>query len=79
MNCVGWCQFGPTDELPRTRHRRAYLTDLDALPDWRITCFLVDRRYRRRGVAATALEGALQEITRLGGGRVESYPQDPDQ
>ena len=23
--CVGWCQFGPTDELPRIKHKRAYL------------------------------------------------------
>ena len=35
--CVGWCQFGPTDELPRIKHRRAYLEGLDVLPDWRIT------------------------------------------
>jgi GNAT superfamily N-acetyltransferase len=46
---------------------RAYLADLAALPDWRITCFFVDRDYRHRGVAATALEGALREIARLGG------------
>jgi ribosomal protein S18 acetylase RimI-like enzyme len=76
--CVGWCQFGPTDELPRVKHRRAYLDDLGAPPDWRITCFFVDRAYRRRGVAATALEGALLEIGRLGGGTVESYPEDVD-
>jgi hypothetical protein len=22
--CVGWCQFGPTDELPRIKHQKAY-------------------------------------------------------
>src|SRR5262245_52130390 len=49
--CVGWCQFGPTDELPRIKHRRAYLEGLDALPDWRITCFFVDRGHRGTGVA----------------------------
>jgi GNAT superfamily N-acetyltransferase len=74
--CVGWCQFGPTEELPRIKNRRAYLEDVDALPDWRITCFFVDRKYRRSGVAAIALEGALDEIGRLGGGTVESYPED---
>jgi GNAT superfamily N-acetyltransferase len=74
--CVGWCQFGSPDELPRIKHRRAYLADLDALPDWRITCFFVDREHRRQGVAATALAGALDEIARLGGGTVESYPED---
>jgi GNAT superfamily N-acetyltransferase len=73
---VGWCQFGPTDELPRIKHQRAYLDGLGGLPDWRITCFFVDRACRGKGVAAAALRGALREIARLGGGSVESYPED---
>jgi hypothetical protein len=47
--CVGWCQFGPTDELPRIKHRRAYLESLTALPDWRITCFFVTTSTGARG------------------------------
>ncbi len=77
-DCVGWCQFGLTDELPRIKHKRAYLDGLDALPDWRITCFFVSGKHRRSGVAAAALGGALQEIARLGGGVVESYPENID-
>jgi hypothetical protein len=46
-----WCQFGPTDELPRIKRRRAYLEGLSALPDWRITCFFIDTKHRRSGVA----------------------------
>ena len=34
------------------------------------------REYRHKGIASVALEGALNEITRLGGGTVESYPQE---
>ncbi len=74
--CVGWCQFGPTDELPRIKHKRAYIEGLTDLPDWRITCFFVDRDYRHKDVAAVALAGALREIGRLGGGTVESYPEE---
>jgi GNAT superfamily N-acetyltransferase len=73
---IGWCQFGPTDELPRIKHKRDYLKDLVDLPDWRITCLFVDREYRGQGVATIALAGALIEIARLGGGVVESYPED---
>jgi GNAT superfamily N-acetyltransferase len=75
VDCVGWCQFGPPDELPRIKHGRTYREGLVALPEWRITCFFVDKAYRGRGVASAALEGALQEIARLGGGTVESYPE----
>jgi GNAT superfamily N-acetyltransferase len=73
---VGWCQFGPTDELPRIKLKRDYLNGLTKLPDWRITCFFVDRDCRGKGVTSIALEGALNEIARLGGGTVESYPED---
>jgi GNAT superfamily N-acetyltransferase len=74
--CVGWSQFGSPEELPRIKHLRAYRDAGVELPDWRITCFFVDRAYRGRGVAAAALAGALAEIARLGGGVVESFPED---
>lgn len=74
--CVGWCQFGPADELPRIKHRKAYRAGLAGPPDWRITCFFTARTHRGAGVADAALEGALREIARLGGGKVESYPED---
>jgi len=74
--CVGWCQFGPPDELPRIKNKKLYLAGVEELPDWRITCFFVDKGHRGRGVAAAGLAGALVEIARLGGGTVESYPED---
>jgi hypothetical protein len=74
--CVGWCQFGSPAELPRIKHRRAYEAEAPEAPQWRITCFFVDGRYKRRGVAGTALAGALDAIAGLGGGTVESFPED---
>ena len=76
--CVGWCQFGTPDELPRIKHLRAYERVVAGRPDWRITCFFVDKAYRGQGVASTALAGALDLIAGLGGGSVESYPEDVD-
>lgn len=75
--CVGWCQFGSPDELPRIKNRRAYEAALAGEPPrWRITCFFVDRHHRKQGVAAAALQGALGQIADLGGGVVEAYPED---
>ena len=73
--CVGWCQFGPPDELPRIHNERAYLAADPVLPDWRITCFFVGKGYRGKGVATAALAGAIEQIRRLGGGRIEGYPE----
>jgi len=73
---IGWCQFGTPAELPAIYHRKQYEAELDEAPDYRITCFFVDRDYRRAGVAATALRGALALIAAAGGGTVEGYPQD---
>jgi GNAT superfamily N-acetyltransferase len=64
------------DKELRVRDGRAHAALVYELPDWRITCFFVDRARRRDGVATVALAGALDEIARLGGGTVESYPDD---
>jgi GNAT superfamily N-acetyltransferase len=73
---VGWCQYGPTEELPNIRSKKEYEKDLRELPDWRITCFFIDRERRGNGIASTALREALREIGRAGGGTVEGYPED---
>lgn len=75
-DCVGWCQFGSSEELPRIHNQRAYLATDPTLPDWRITCFFSDKGHRGKGVASAALEGAIEQIKKLGGGRVEAYPED---
>jgi GNAT superfamily N-acetyltransferase len=75
-DAVGWCQFGPTAELPNIRSRKRYEEELGKLPDWRITCFFIDRERRGEGIANLALREAVREIGRLGGGTVEAYPED---
>jgi GNAT superfamily N-acetyltransferase len=75
-DCVGWCQFGSPEELPRIHNERVYRAANPALPDWRITCFFSGKGHRGSGVASASLEGALEQIRTLGGGRVEGYPED---
>ncbi|MEU0950341.1 GNAT family N-acetyltransferase [Streptomyces canus] len=74
----GWCQYGSPEELPNIKHRRAYDKDAPPRPDWRITCVYVDRKHRGRGIARTALEGALDQIARAGGGIVEAISEVTD-
>lgn len=75
-DAVGWCQYGPTAELPNIRSRKAYEDGLARLPDWRITCFFIDRDRRMEGIATLALDRALDQISQAGGGVVEAYPED---
>jgi GNAT superfamily N-acetyltransferase len=73
---VAWCEYGTPDELPNINHRKQYEAERDQLPDFRITCIFVDKRYRRKGMSTLALQGALSLIGGAGGGVVEGYPQD---
>jgi GNAT superfamily N-acetyltransferase len=75
-DCVGWCQFGTPEEVPRIKSRAAYEKGATLPPDWRIACCFVGKGHRRQGVATAALTGALELISRLGGGMVEGYPED---
>jgi GNAT superfamily N-acetyltransferase len=62
---IGWCQFGPVEELPLPGGGRR---------DRRIPPLGDGVRWRRRGVASTALRAALDAIRERGGGLVEAYP-----
>ena len=75
---VGWCQYGLREELPRIDSGRNY-SKLDLSSDqgrklWRLTCFFVDRDFRKKGVAGVALRAALDSIREQGGRIVEAYP-----
>jgi GNAT superfamily N-acetyltransferase len=74
--CLGWCQFGVPDEVPRIKNRAAYERSQTTTPDWRIACCFVGKGHRRQGVATAAIAGALELIAGLGGGTVEGYPED---
>jgi GNAT superfamily N-acetyltransferase len=73
---VAWAEYGPVAELPNIHHRKQWEQGVTRVPDYRITCLFVDRRYRRHGMAAVAVRGALELIAAAGGGLVESYPHD---
>lgn len=73
---IAWAQFGPVLELQNIHHRKQWEQGVIHVPDFRITCLFVDRRYRRKGMAAIAVQGAMALIAAAGGGLVESYPHD---
>jgi GNAT superfamily N-acetyltransferase len=68
---VGWCQYGSSQELCGRSPAEPPSSEQQV---WRITCFVVDRKHRRKGVAGVALRAALEAIRNKGGGLVEAYP-----
>ncbi len=77
----GWCAVAPRPGYTRLT-RSPLLTDLPEPPlddpsVWSVTCFVVRRTARRRGLSAALLAGAV-ELARDGGAAlVEGYPVDP--
>jgi GNAT superfamily N-acetyltransferase len=71
---VGWCQYGTSAELHGRGQPDANAQAEPSDKVWRVTCFVVDRKHRRDGVAGVALRAALEAIRHKGGGIVEAYP-----
>jgi len=72
---VGWCQLTPRDDLLWLDRGRA-LGRVDEVPVWSISCFYVRRAYRRKGVTAALIAGALKAAKRARAPSVEAYPWD---
>jgi GNAT superfamily N-acetyltransferase len=74
---VGWCQLTPRAALPWL-DRTWRLRRVDAAPVWSLSCFYVRKCYRRRGVTAALLAGAVKAARRAGAPALEGYPLDAD-
>lgn len=78
---VGWCAVEPRPALTRLPHSPVGSASPDAdFTDpgvWSVSCFVIPREFRRRGVA-TALASAAVDVAREHGARVvEAYAVDP--
>jgi GNAT superfamily N-acetyltransferase len=69
---VGWCQYGPKEELPRIDKKRGYRTT--SLDTWRITCLFIAPGHRRSGLATYAVKESVRAIKKERVRAVEAYP-----
>jgi GNAT superfamily N-acetyltransferase len=72
---VGWVALAPRSAYPRL-NRSPKLKAVDDRPVWSITCFYIDRRHRRQGVAGALLQAAVSYAADRGAEAVEAYPID---
>ena len=73
---VGWCNIGPRSEIPRLAQSKL-MRPVDDLPVWSIVCVVVRSGFRRRGVTAHLIDGAVAYAAANGAPAVEAHPVDP--
>ncbi|MER5870733.1 GNAT family N-acetyltransferase [Streptomyces sp. NPDC002044] len=74
---AGWCNVAPRRQLDRLTASKT-ITPVDDLPVWSVTCFVVRKEFRGKGVASGLLEGAVEHARSHGAPAVEGYPVDPE-
>ncbi|MGL4405727.1 MAG: GNAT family N-acetyltransferase [Notoacmeibacter sp.] len=70
---VGWCSVTLRSELPALE-KSWVLKPIDATPVWSISCFVIVKGYRRKGVSLALLNAASDFVAAQGGSVLEGYP-----
>lgn len=73
---VGWVSIGPRQVFGRLQRSRI-AKPLDDREAWAITCFVIPKQHRGRGVATALIEAAVDYARENGATLVEAYPVEP--
>lgn len=73
---VGWISLAPRERFVRLETSRV-LKPVDDRPVWSVSCFLVAKDCRNRGVAEALLRGACTFARQRGASILEGYPIEP--
>jgi len=73
---AGWCSVAPRERYPVLSRSRV-LAPVDDRPVWSIVCFFVSKPFRRTGLTAALIEGAVAYAKKKGAAIVEGYPVEP--
>lgn len=74
---VGWAALAPRSEYSRLQ-RSPVNKPVDDKEVWSVTCFVVSRHHRGKGVARALLAAAVDRARELGASAVEGYPVAPE-
>jgi GNAT superfamily N-acetyltransferase len=75
---VGWCSIEPRQEMVILRRSRLF-QPVDDRPVWSISCLYIAPAWRRKGLSATLIGGAVDWARGRGAQIVEAYPVEPKQ
>jgi GNAT superfamily N-acetyltransferase len=71
---AGWVAVAPRPEFGQLQRSRTYGFDEGQGDVWAVTCFYVDPRMKRRGVARALLAAAVDHAFGRGGQAIEALP-----
>jgi len=75
---AGWIAIEPRQNYPGLARSRV-LKPVDETPVWSVTCFFVERRYRRKGLTVALLRAAVDYVAKQSCRVIEGYPVEPRQ
>jgi len=73
---IGWVGLAPRAEYQRIEHSRV-IPRTEGPDPWVVSCFVVSRDARGRGVASALLAAAVDHARAAGAAALEGYPIDP--
>jgi GNAT superfamily N-acetyltransferase len=74
---VGWTRVVPRSTLPGVAENRALARILDDDPDaWWVSCFVVRREYRGKGIGTVLLDAAVDWAAQHGASILDGHPID---
>jgi GNAT superfamily N-acetyltransferase len=73
---IGWCAVAPREKYPALERSRV-LKRIDERPVWSVTCFYINKSYRKAGLTTAFLEFIIDYCRKKGAEIIEGYPIDP--
>ncbi len=73
---IGWCAVAPRDKYVRLENSKV-LKRIDDKPVWSISCFFIDKKYRRHGISTELIKAVIKFCKSKSVKIIEAYPTVP--
>ncbi len=73
---IAWCAFAPREDYRKIENSRVHKR-IDDEKVWSVSCFFVDKDYRRSGVSVAMLRGLIAYARKQKIAVIEAYPNIP--
>ena len=72
---VAWCAVAPREKFLRLETSRV-LKKIDDQPVWSVTCFFINKKFRRKGLSVEMLKGVIEYCRNQKVKIIEAYPSE---